>query len=72
MRAIYDCTTRGRQDHVASCTHATLSKQPHTHINPQTQPIKVAALGDYDVRYLSVSTADGILPQPVIQTVDGA
>lgn len=38
----------------------------------QKQPVKVAQIGDYDVRYLSLSTADGVLPQPVIQAIDGA
>ena len=32
----------------------------------------MADVGNYDVRYMSVSTADGILPQPVVYSVDGA
>jgi hypothetical protein len=55
----------GRSD-----THTRNPPPPYTHTHAP-QPVKVAEVGDYDVRYLSFSTADGVLPQPVIQTIDG-
>lgn len=35
------------------------------------QPVKVANVGDYELRYLSIMTAESVLPQPTIQAIDG-
>lgn len=35
-------------------------------------PIKVADKGMYDMRYYSISTAESVLPQPTVASIDGA